>query len=123
MNKPEYVHYDAFPLVRSMSPKAEREFNNISLMIQEEMMKQLTKEHSEIVRIGISGQSYLNKLQNLVKNKKYREQLEYIKQIYEESGLSTEITPYPDSYTPEFRKKQIFDFAKFVEITSKGDND
>lgn len=120
MNKPEYVHYDTLPLVRSMSPRTERELNNIPLMTREEIAEELAKKHLKKVNMGILQRLYLNDLDK--KSKNYMEQLEYIEQIYKESGLSTAITPYPKTYMPEFRVKQIFDTTKFTKITSKGDN-
>lgn len=63
-------------------------------------------------------------------NKRVKEQMDLIRKIYEQNleediidATSYNITPDPDSYIPEFRKKQILNFTEFVETTSKGDDD
>ena len=51
MNKPEYVHYEPIHLVRSMSPKTEREFNNIPLMTREQMAEELIRNNQKSIRV------------------------------------------------------------------------
>ena len=72
----------------------------------------------------------IDELERKRENKRIKEQMDFIRKIYEqnlEEGIvdatSYSISPDSDSYTPEFRGKQILGFAKFVETTSKGGND
>lgn len=51
MNKPEYVHWEPVHLTRSMSPRAEREFNNVPLMTREETTEELVRNSQKSIRV------------------------------------------------------------------------
>ena len=57
--------------------------------------------------------------------KMIKEQMDFIRKVYEQNLEENivDATSYSIAPDPEFRKEQILDFAKFVKIISKGDND
>ena len=72
----------------------------------------------------------IDELERKRENKRIKEQMDFIRKVYEQNlekdiidTTSYNISPDLDSYTPEFKKKQILDFAEFVDTTGKGDND
>lgn len=72
----------------------------------------------------------IDKLERKRENIRIKKQMDLIKKIYEQNleediidTTSYSINPDSDSYTPEFKKKQILDFTEFVNTTSKGDNE
>lgn len=71
-----------------------------------------------------------DKLERKRENIRIKKQMDLIKKIYEQNleediidTTSYSINPDSDSYTSEFKKKQILDFTEFVNITSKGNNE
>lgn len=72
----------------------------------------------------------INKLERKRENIRIKKQMDLIKKIYEQNleediidTTSYSINPDSDSYTPKFKRKQILDFTKFVNTTSKGNNE
>ena len=59
MNKPEYVHWKPIHLTRSMSPKVEREFNNVPLMTQKEIAEELARKQLKITNLDTIYFSHL----------------------------------------------------------------
>lgn len=59
MNKPEYVHGELVYLTRSMSPRTKREFNNVPLITQEEIAKELARKQLKIANIDMLYFSHL----------------------------------------------------------------
>ena len=59
MNKPEYVHGEPVYLTRSMSPRTKREFNNVPLITQEEIAKELARKQLKIANIDMLYFSHL----------------------------------------------------------------
>ena len=51
MNKQKCMHYEPVHLTRSMSPRTEREFNNIPLITREEMAEELARKATKIINI------------------------------------------------------------------------
>lgn len=71
----------------------------------------------------------IDKLERKSEDIRNKKQMDFIRKVYEnlEKGIidttSYSINSDSDSYTSEFKKKQILDFTEFVNTTSKGDNE
>lgn len=59
MNKQEYVHWKPVHLTRSMPPRTKREFNNVPLITQEEITKELARKQLKITNIDMLYFSHL----------------------------------------------------------------
>ena len=71
----------------------------------------------------------VDKLERNSEDIRIKKQMDFIRKVYENlekdiiDTTSYSINPDSDSYTSEFKKKQILDFTEFVNTTSKGDNE